>query len=110
MHKLCDLPFEGCKKKKNGYQHVLLFAQFVKKILSVQNYELTVWLDGKTKVDIVYLCFTMVFSEMSGLHCSQWSTGLGNGRYCCLTIYRTTPHFDALKIYSCGKHCEKRRN
>ena len=20
------------------------------------------------------------------------------------------PHFDALKIYSCGKHCEKRRN
>ena len=20
------------------------------------------------------------------------------------------PHFDALKIYSCGKHCEKRRH
>ena len=27
-----------------------------------------------------------------------------------LTNYHTTPHFDALKIYSCGKHCEKRRN
>ena len=27
-----------------------------------------------------------------------------------LTHYHTMPHFDALKIYSCGKHCEKRRN
>ena len=26
-----------------------------------------------------------------------------------LTPYYTIPHFDALKIYSCGKHCEKRR-
>ena len=26
-----------------------------------------------------------------------------------LTHYHTMPHFDALKIYSCGKHCEKRR-
>ena len=24
--------------------------------------------------------------------------------------YRTMPHFDPPKIYSCGKHCEKRRN
>ena len=28
----------------------------------------------------------------------------------CLTHYHTKPHFDALKIHSCGKHCEKRRN
>ena len=27
-----------------------------------------------------------------------------------LTHYHTMPHFDTLKIYSCGKHCEKRRN
>ena len=27
-----------------------------------------------------------------------------------LTHYHTMPHFDALKMYSCGKHCEKRRN
>ena len=27
-----------------------------------------------------------------------------------LTHHQTMPHFDALKIYSCGKHCEKRRN
>ena len=27
-----------------------------------------------------------------------------------LTLYHTMPHFDALKIYSCGKHCEKRTN
>ena len=27
-----------------------------------------------------------------------------------LTQYHTIPHFDALKIYSCGKHCEKRKN
>ena len=26
------------------------------------------------------------------------------------TNYHTMPHFDALKIYSCGKHCEKRRD
>ena len=29
---------------------------------------------------------------------------------CLLTHYHTMPHFDALKIYSCGKHCENRRN
>ena len=29
---------------------------------------------------------------------------------CVFTHYHTMPHFDALKIYSCGKHCEKRRN
>ena len=27
-----------------------------------------------------------------------------------LTHYHTMPHFDTLKIYSCGKHFEKRRN
>ena len=27
-----------------------------------------------------------------------------------LTHYYTMPHIDAQKIYSCGKHCEKRRN
>ena len=27
-----------------------------------------------------------------------------------LTYYHTMPHFDSLKIYSCGKHHEKRRN
>ena len=27
-----------------------------------------------------------------------------------LTHYHTMPHFDALKIYSCGKLCKKRRN
>ena len=27
-----------------------------------------------------------------------------------LTRYHTMPHFDALMRYSCGKHCEKRRN
>ena len=27
-----------------------------------------------------------------------------------LTHYHTMPHFEAPKIYSCGKHCEKRRN
>ena len=27
-----------------------------------------------------------------------------------LTHYHTIPHFDTLKIYIRGKHCEKRRN
>ena len=26
-----------------------------------------------------------------------------------LTHYHTMPRFDTLKMYSCGKHCEKRR-
>ena len=26
-----------------------------------------------------------------------------------LTYHHTMPHFDALKIYSCGKHCKKKR-
>ena len=30
--------------------------------------------------------------------------------YLTLTHYHTMPHSDTLKIYSCGKHCEKRRN
>ena len=28
----------------------------------------------------------------------------------CLTHYHTMPHFDALKICRCGKHCKKRSN
>ena len=27
-----------------------------------------------------------------------------------LNQYHTMTHFDAIKIYSCGKYCEKRRN
>ena len=27
-----------------------------------------------------------------------------------LTHYHTIPRFDTVKMYSCGKHCEKRRN
>ena len=27
-----------------------------------------------------------------------------------ICILLTMPHFDALKIYSCGNHCEKRKN
>ena len=27
-----------------------------------------------------------------------------------LTCYHTVPHFHTLRIYNCGKHCEKRRN
>ena len=27
-----------------------------------------------------------------------------------LNHYHTMPHFEAIKIYSCGKHCEKRKN
>ena len=27
-----------------------------------------------------------------------------------LTHYHIIPHFEVLKIQSCGKHCEKRRN
>ena len=30
--------------------------------------------------------------------------------YAGLTHYHTMPYFNALKIYNCGKHCEKRRN
>ena len=29
--------------------------------------------------------------------------------FCMLTHYHTMPHFEALKIYSCGELCEKRR-
>ena len=41
-----------------------------------------------------------------------WSKGLIATSYnkFSLTHHHTMPHFDALKIYSCGKHCKKRRN
>ena len=43
-----------------------------------------------------------------------WSVG-EELRFCygitgTLSHYHTTAQFDALKIYSCEKHCEKRRN
>ena len=38
--------------------------------------------------------------------CLKWEHFMN----CLLTHYHTMPHFDALKIYSCGKHREKRRN
>ena len=44
--------------------------------------------DGKTELCIIYLFEQEMF----------------------LTHYHTIPHFDTLKICSCGKHCEKRRN
>ena len=39
-----------------------------------------------------------------------WNLLFGKGVNQFLTHYHTMPHFDALKIYSCGKHCGKRRN
>ena len=44
--------------------------------------------------------------------------GHKNGIYASIEIRSTTvlthddtmPHFDTLKIYSCGKHCEKKRD
>ena len=33
-----------------------------------------------------------------------------DARWVGLTHYYTKRHFDVFKIYSCGKHCEKRRN
>ena len=40
------------------------------------------------------------------MHCSKFSIAT----FFFLTNYHIMLHFDALKIYSCGKHCEKRRN
>ena len=33
---------------------------------------------------------------------------LQDGANLSLTHYHTMPHFDVLKIYSCGKHCKKK--
>ena len=51
------------------------------------------------------LLFSQCFQKPSlpGLW-KPWIVWLG------LTHYHTILHFDALKIYSCGEHCEKRRN
>ena len=40
---------------------------------------------------------------------SLFATPLSFHNIICLTNYHTMPHFDALKIYSCRKHCEKRK-
>ena len=53
--------------------------------------------------DFVRLCLCMcMYVCVSG--------GGGMEIFRSLTRYHTMPHFDALKIYSCGKHWEKRRD
>ena len=47
-------------------------------------------------------CWLAAFSPFPTMF-SKGSTGS-------LTHYHKMPHFDALKMYSCGEHCKKRRN
>ena len=48
---------------------------------------------------------------VTAVHSLQNKSMVTNTRIRFLTIhYHNMPHFGALKIYSCGKHCEKRRN
>ena len=57
--------------------------------------------------------FVHIFDIISVLaaELEEPKTGIsGKGLKAFLTHYHTIPHFDALKIYSCRKHCEKRRN
>ena len=68
-------------------QHFLLFKHFLLPIKDKTFY-------------IRYICHLQLLLFSTSLKC--WYDYLS-------THYHTMPHFDALKIYSCGKHCEKRR-
>ena len=48
-------------------------------------------------------CVLLALSELPGVLCTVKSFNQ-------LTHYHTILQFDALKIYTCKKHCEKRRN
>ena len=65
----------------------------------------TLWEKRKMLFDSIFSFSRNVFKRLISL-------GLLKSRLCCkgLTHYHTILHFDALKIYSCGKQCEKRRN
>ena len=54
----------------------------------------------------VYVCIEVLFKA----HLRTKELNMIKSLELYLTHYHTLRHFDALKIYSCGKHCEKRRN
>ena len=49
-------------------------------------------------------------NELSSIFSITYNVILSTKMKFHLIHFHTIPHFDALKIYSCGKHCEKRRN
>ena len=59
--------------------------------------------------------FPRMFSALSKTSQVMWSAFISVVQNCfnehkALTQYHKKPHSDTQKIYSCGKHCEKRRN
>ena len=65
-----------------------------------------IFMDPKLCVDlpgIIERCNTTPFAVARSIHIS----GIYNNSLSC---YYLMPHFDALTIYGCGEHCEKRRN
>ena len=65
---------------------------------------------GKTPWEKEKLLITSNFSFSHGVFKRLVTQGCQKVSLCGLTHYHTMPHFDTLKIYSCGKHHEKRRN
>ena len=78
------------KGENAGYQHFLLF--------------LSCFLPFQKK-NFSFLA-TLIWSSAHAFNLDQ-SKNLSFGKE--LTHYHTIPHFDALKINSCGKHCEIRK-
>ena len=79
-------------------------------------------IDALAKMGLIYLCSALyqinhrlfvdplIFTRQQNFGLDQFVNICRRQIQCCLTHYHTMPHFDALKIYSCGKHYEKRRN
>ena len=55
-----------------------------------------------------FLPFPISFKKGFSLRVVKTQDCMINGKG--LTHYHTMPHFEALKIYGCGKNCEKSRN
>ena len=64
--------------------------------------EICFWMGRKHSGKREKMLAAKVFAKVSFKVLKSWD--------CLLAHYHTLPHFDTLKIYSCGKHCEKRRN
>ena len=89
--------------------------------LSLTTSKLPVLFDTRTIYPLLGTAFLTTMSHLTSYHIlfiSSISEAIGLNFYSTLifnfpakesTHYHTMPRFDALKIYSCGRNCEKRR-
>ena len=102
----CDILYRSKSIYLTSVYIVILFVDCIVLYCIVGWFTKWIFMDPKLCVDlpgIIERCNTTPFAIARPIHIS----GIYNNS---LSRYYLMPHFDALTIYGCGKHCEKRRN